>query len=37
MDDIRASHSLALGLIPGAPKIFFEFLMFARLIDSAAA
>ena len=35
MDSILASHPAALGLIPGVPKYFSEFLMFPRLINGA--
>ena len=37
MDSVLASHPAALGSIHGVPKNFSEFLMLARLINSAAA
>ena len=37
MDSVLALHPAGLGLIPGVPKNFSDFLMFLRLIDSTAA
>ena len=37
MDSVLALHPAALGLIPGVPKNFSEFLMLPRLIDGVAA